>query len=695
MTAEDYIRKLSPEEKAVLLQSAPAWATWPIHRLLLPEMRFAAGDWGLAHDPAGGKPRPATCFPATVANSFDPELAEEMGRAVAAEAAAEGIHALMMSVVEAHTEVPCLYGKLAAGYIRGIQENGVVACPRILPREIPVAGERALREQTLVAGEIAVKEGSPRAVMVENKRSGGDHVGDQPRILQEILRKEWGFSGFVASGYAGNDPVSAIDAGVALRMPAPGLDNARYVAEAIRGGKLSPKCVDDRLGELLPVILNAVEAVSAAPKSVDGDAYHALAKKCAVESMVLLENDGVLPLKSGQKVLIIDDTSGMPRYQPGYGVPVCPTRVDSLPEALKHGDVSVECVHGWEREAEKPDRTLNRQAAEAAKTADVVLLCLDAMGATGLPANQVSLLRAVCKASDHVVLVLSGEAAALPRNPAQAVIFTGFAGQAVGVALAELLLGQENSSGRLAQPWPEEAYPVGYGRSYTNFVYSDLTADSRQVRFTLTNSGSMDGAEVAQVYICPKLSKLAQPRREMKAFRRVFLKAGESQSVTIPLDEQAFRYFHWESGTWEVETGHYAIEVGASETDVRLSSTIRLIGTDAPLPTTPEEPVAPAVSEAVTADSPLRLLIQGKHPLLGRLAAGFAKRAAVADPEGLPIGAVPQLTGGRFGRDMTEDLLFWANGHALRGGCRLLRDWFRTRKAESDFRKILDYGPEE
>lgn len=775
MTVEAYIQKLSLEEKAVLLQGATAWTTWNIPRLLLPSIRLADGPHGLRiqagkADHLGlNASRPATCFPtaATMANSWDPELGQELGRALGAEAAANDVHVVLGPGLnikrnplcgrnfEYFSEDPYLSGKMAAAYIRGIQEKGVAACPKHFAANSQelrrmsvdsVVDQRTLREIYLTGFEIAVKEGAPKSIMASYNLINGTYAFENPLLLKDILRGEWGFDGFVVSDWgACSDPAASIAAGGALNMPSPGLDNAREVVKAVREGRLALAEVDQRLRELLTVALDAVKAVAAAPKEFDKDAHHALARKCAAQSIVLLENDGLLPLKAGTKVAIIGDFARTPRYQGAGSSKVNPTRLEDLRTALKDRGLDCTYAQGFRRGTDAPDRGLIRQAVEAAKQADVVLLCvgLDEMAecegrdriSLELPRSQLALIQAVTKANENAALVLSGGAPFLMPGCARRAVIHGYlGGQAGGSAMADALLGMVNPSGKLAETWPAEAiamdfpaegpaaiyreglnvgyrgsiparYPFGYGLSYTRFDYADLEADSRQVRFTLTNSGAVDGAEVVQVYISCKVGKMPRPRRELKAFRKVFLKAGESRTVTLDLDDKAFRYFNIDTGTWEVETGHYAIEVAAGAEDVRLSATIRLIGTDTPLPAEPVRlPDEGKWSSEIQWNDPISRFAQAKNPVARWIFRLLEKRIAKKTDEpaatelfvlNLPIRAMAQMTGGAISREMTRDIVFWANGHFWRGTGRLIAGWFRARKADRDFRKILDYGPEE
>lgn len=798
MTVDEYLSRLTLEEKATVLQGSTAWTTSPVPRLLLNSIFLSDGPHGLrkqAGDPDHlglNESLPATCFPtaATMANSWDPALGEQIGRALGQEAAANGVHVVLGPGLnikrsplcgrnfEYFSEDPYLSGKLAAAYIRGIQENGTVACPKhfavnsqeSLRMSIDsVVDERTLREIYLTGFEIAVKEGRPKAIMASYNRINGTYAFENSHLLQDILRQEWGFDGFVVSDWgACNDPAAAIAAGGNLNMPNPGYDCASYVCDAVRSGRLSEKDIDDRLRELLNVLLPALERPAG---SFDEAAHHALARKCAAQSIVLLENDGILPLSSGTKVALIGDFAQTPRYQGAGSSQVNPTKLDSLAEALTRSEVSVTFARGYARGAQ-PDRDLTKAAIAAARSAEVAVLCIgldeqsesEGMDRTHLelPANQLALVRAVTKANPNTVLVLSGGAPfLLPDTPRRAVIHGYLGGQAGAGAMADALTGKVNPSGHLAESWPlaledvpchryfpgSEAtaqyreglfvgyryyrkvgkplrYPFGHGLSYTKFAYSDLTATSRAVSFTLQNTGSCDGAEVVQVYISSRTGNVLRTGGELKGFAKVFLKAGESRRVTIELDDKAFRFFNIATGRFQVETAHYTVDIGSSADDIRLSTTLRILGDSIPNPY-PPLPAYESGNITDVSDEEFAALLGRELPQshwsgdigindpivrfssAGNGAARFLCRTLQKRLEkksgdsltelfilNMPPRALAQMSGGILTRAMAEDVVYWANGHFFTGLGRLIRGYFRGRKEAKRFQQILDYGPE-
>ena len=800
MTVQEIISRLTLEEKAALLQGKTVWTTRDIPRLGLPSMFMADGPHGLRKAKSEKQLTirtsiPATCFPtaAAMANSWDPELGERMGQALGDEAAANRVHVLLGPGLnikrsplcgrnfEYFSEDPYLAGKMAAGYIRGIQSRGVAACAKhfaVNSQELKrmsvdsVVDERTLREIYLTGFEIAVKEGKPKAIMSSYNPVNGVYANENPKLLQKILRQEWGFDGYVVSDWgACNDPVAAIENGSDLNMPAPGLGNAAYVVRAVREGWLREAALDRRLAELLPVILETTEAHKQ-PPTYDPEAHHALAQACAEASIVLLENDGLLPLTAGTDVAVIGEFAQKPRYQGAGSSQVVPTRVDTLLDKLE-GRLKVTYAPGYRRGQEREDPKLISQAVEAARAASAVLLCVGLeeisecesleRSSMDLPLSQLALIDAVCKASDNVVLVLSGGSPfRLPSFQYRAVIHGYLGGQAGAGAMANALLGEYNPGGALAETWPYELkdtpcdgnypsegpaalyreglyvgyryysgaklpvrYPFGHGLSYTTFAYSDLEVTNRQVSFTVTNTGSRDGSKVCQIYISGRLCKVFRPEKELKAFRRVYLKAGESKRVTLELDDKAFRYFNVKTDRWEIETGHYQVALCENAQQELLKTTVRILGTDAPLPygSLPayESGQVKAVTDAeftallgrplpekrwapeLEANDPLSRLCEAKTGA-ARLVGAFLRHKVRSSKKAdmtwhaaynLPVRGLPQYTDNRFTRDMTEDFLYWANGHPFKGFGRLVKGYFRGRKEAKAYRQLLEYGPTE
>ena len=655
------LKKLTLEEKCALLSGAETFKTRGMPEHGIPQIWLSDGPHGLRKqagesDHLGLNPSvPATCFPtaSAVANSWDAALGEEIGAALGEEAAAQEVSVVLGPGLnmkrnplcgrsfEYFSEDPYLAGKLAAGYIRGIQSKGVAACPKhfaVNSQETrrmasdSIVDERTLREIYLTGFEIAVKEGHPRSIMSSYNLVNGTYANENKHLLMEILRGEWGFDGAVITDWGGsNDHALGVKNGSTLEMPAPGGDSVRELLAAVESGKISESDIDARLSELLPLVFDTKAALDAAPREFDAAAHHALARRAAEESLVLLKNEGsLLPLAAGAKVAVIGDFAKNPRYQGAGSSMVNSTQVDVLLDKLINSELNViGYQQGFDRHG-KPDAALQKSACELATQADTVILCmgLDEIAESEgldrsnlrLAQNQVDLLQAVAAVNPKIVVVLySGSVVETPwLDNCQALLYAALGGQAGAGAVADALTGKVNPCGKLAETWPlayadvpsaadfatrrktveyreglyigyryfttaEKAvrFPFGYGMSYTTFAYSDMAADEQGVSLTVTNTGSVAGTEIVQLYIAKKNSELFRPVKELKGFARVTLAPGEKQRITIMLDDKAFRFWNVKANRWEIEGGEYELLVGASVEDIRLCEKISVHGTAA------------------------------------------------------------------------------------------------------------------
>ena len=653
------LKELTLEEKCALLSGAETFKTRGMPEHGIPQIWLSDGPHGLRKqagesDHLGLNPSvPATCFPtaSAVANSWDAALGEEIGAALGEEAAAQEVSVVLGPGLnmkrnplcgrsfEYFSEDPYLAGKLAAGYIRGIQSKGVAACPKhfaVNSQETrrmasdSIVDERTLREIYLTGFEIAVKEGHPRSIMSSYNLVNGTYANENKHLLMEILRGEWGFDGAVITDWGGsNDHALGVKNGSTLEMPAPGGDSVRELLAAVESGKISESDIDARLSELLPLVFDTKAALDAAPREFDAAAHHALARRAAEESLVLLKNEGsLLPLAAGSKVAVIGDFAKNPRYQGAGSSMVNSTQVDVLLDKLIDSELNViGYQQGFDRHG-KPDAALQKSACELATQADTVILCmgLDEIAESEgldrsnlrLAQNQVDLLQAVAAVNPKIVVVLySGSVVETPwLDNCQALLYAALGGQAGAGAVADALTGKVNPCGKLAETWPltyadvpsaadfatrrktveyreglyigyryfttaEKAvrFPFGYGMSYTTFAYSDMAADAQGVSLTVTNTGSVAGTEIVQLYVAKKNSALFRPARELKGFARVTLAPGEKQRITIMLDDKAFRFWNVKANRWEIEGGEYELLVGASVEDIRLCEKISVHGT--------------------------------------------------------------------------------------------------------------------
>ena len=665
MKHADIIKQMTLEEKCYLFSGKDFWQTRSVERLGVPNMTLSDGPHGIrkqagAGDQLGLNPSlPATCFPtaATVANSWDPALGEEIGRHLGSEAASQGVGVVLGPGLnikrspfcgrnfEYFSEDPFLAGKMAASYIRGIQANGVSACPKHFAANSQelrrmasdsVMDERTLREIYLTGFEIAVKEGHSKSIMSSYNRINGAYANENQHLLQEILRDEWGFDGFVVSDWGGsNDHVEGVKAGSHLEMPTTGGDSDLELIDAVKSGRVSQELLDKRVDELLDVILSVTKAVQPLEgKPFDIDKHHAMAAKASEQSTVLLKNEGgILPLKKGTKVAVIGEFAQKARYQGAGSSVVNPTKLDNAMDVIKNFDLDVAGFEAGYPRSGKGNPEMQAKAVELAKKADVVLLYIgldEISEAEGLDRShmrlaqsQVDLLEAVSAVNPNVVAVMSaGSAVEMPwLDKVKALVHGYLCGQAGASSVLKVIMGEVNPSGKLAESYPVKyedvssapyfpakernaeyreglyvgyryystanipvLFPFGFGLSYTTFEYSDLKVSDKEASFTLKNTGKADGAEVAQLYVSKTDGDVFRPAKELKGFAKVFLKAGESKTVTIPLDDKAFRYFNVNTNKFEVEDGAYTVMIGASSADIKLSGTAEVRGTGAVSP---------------------------------------------------------------------------------------------------------------
>lgn len=665
MKHADIIKQMTLEEKCYLFSGKDFWQTRSVERLGVPNMTLSDGPHGIRKQEGAGDQLglngslPATCYPtaATIANSWDTALGEEIGEHLGTEAASQGVGTLLGPGLnikrspfcgrnfEYFSEDPYLAGKMAASYIRGIQKNGVAACPKHFAANSQelrrmasdsVMDERTLREIYLTGFEIAVKEGRARSIMSAYNRINGVYANENEHLLQEILRDEWGFDGFVVSDWgASNDHTEGVRAGSHLEMPTTGGDSDLELIEAVKSGRFSQELLDQRVDELLDVILSVTKSIKPLEgKPFDVEKHHAMAAKASEQSIVLLKNENnILPLKKGAKVAVIGEFAQKARYQGAGSSVVNPTRLDNAMDVVKNFDLDVAGFEAGYPRSGRGDPAMQARAVELAKKADIVLLYigLDEISESEgldrshmrLPQSQIDLIEAVAAVNPSVVAVMSaGSAVEMPWLPKCKALVHGYlCGQAGASSVLKVITGQVNPSGKLAESYPVKyedvssapyfpakertaeyreglyvgyryfetanvpvLFPFGFGLSYTTFEYSDLTVTGKEATFTLKNTGKMDGAEVAQLYVSKPDGDVFRPAKELKGFTKVFLKAGESRQVTIPLDDKAFRYFNVKTNRFETEGGAWTVMIGASCADIRLSGTVSVKGTQAASP---------------------------------------------------------------------------------------------------------------
>lgn len=667
---QSIIDRMSLHDKAAMMSGKDTWSTVPFEAIGVPSMYLSDGPHGLrkqagASDHLGlNASLPSTCYPtaATVANSWDEKLGEELGEHLGIEAVSLGVNVVLGPGLnikrsplcgrnfEYFSEDPYLSGKMAAAYIRGIQSKGVAACPKHFAannQELrrmasdSVVDERTFREIYTTGFEIAIKEGKAKTIMSSYNMINGTYANESAHLLEKILVDEWGFDGIVVSDWGGsNDHVLGVEHGSHLEMPSTGKMGTKEIIQAIESGRLKEELLDQRVDELLSVILETHNAINKDKgKTFDVDSHHNFAKRVARESIVLLKNEGnILPLAKGSKVAVIGDFVEKPRYQGAGSSLVNPFKVDTTLDVFsKSGLIMIRYEQGYERN-KKTNHKLIEKAKDAANKSEYVLIYagLDEISESEgvdrthmrMPQNQIDLIEAVSKVNEKVIVILSaGSAIEMPWiHQVKAVLHGYLSGQAGASAMLDVITGRYCPSGKLNETYPlkyedtptynyfpgkertseyreslyvgyryyetmglKVLFPFGYGLSYTSFSYSDLKVNKEGVTFKLKNTGDYDGAEIAQLYIGKESNQIFRPIRELKGFKKVFLKAGEEKEVSIVFDDKGFRYYNIYSNRWEIEGGTYRVSVGVNADEMVLQSEFDVEGTDTVSPYRKEE----------------------------------------------------------------------------------------------------------
>jgi beta-glucosidase len=656
MTAQEIVSKLTLEEKASLCSGKDHWHLKSVERLGLSSVMVADGPHGLRKE-EGGKTAAATCFPAAATSvcSFDRDLLFQMGQALAEECLQEKVSVILGPGVnikrsplcgrnfEYFSEDPFVSGEMAAALIKGVQSKGVGTSLKHFAANNQETGrftcdsvidERAFREIYLPAFETAVKQSQPWTVMDSYNLLNGVYASENPKLLTSILRDEWGFKGIVVTDWgAVNDRVAGLKAGQDLEMP--GLDdfNDAKIVAAVKSGALDEGVLDKAALRLVELILKAQEN-RRENYQYDKEAHHALAKKIAIESAVLLKNDDcLLPLHKGQSLAVIGGFAKTPRYQGAGSSKINPIKLDNAYDALKACSVLFDYAQGYS--GTEPDAALIEEAVRVAKGKDKVIIFAglpDEYESEGfdrasleMPPSHNKLIEAVSEVNPNIAVVLQlGAPAALPwAGKVKAILASYLAGQAGSGAIADLLLGKNSPSGKLAETWPLSiedtpcyhyypgsirsaeyresifvgyryydhgekpvAFPFGHGLSYSKFEYGGLKlsgssfkhGDKLEVSFNIQNTGNAPGAEIAQVYVAPKNTAIFRAKKELKGFEKIFLHKRECRAVTISLDSRSFSYYNTPKGTWSIEGGVYEILIGSSSRDISLRGEVQVEG---------------------------------------------------------------------------------------------------------------------
>jgi beta-glucosidase len=658
---QSLISQMTLEEKAALCTGASPWTTTPVEHLGIPDLIMSDGPHGVRRVPDVNamviESLPATCFPTAscLASTWDVELIHKMGEALAEECIALNVDVLLGPGAnmkrsplggrnfEYFSEDPYLAGEMAASIINGIQSKGVgtslkhYAANNQEFQRFSISAdvdERTLREIYLPAFEKAVKNAKPWTVMCSYNKVNGTFASEHHHLLTDILKNEWGFEGLVVSDWgAVRDRVAALQGGLDLEMPGPYDRHVNAVVDAVRSGELDEAVLDESVRRILNIVFKASET----PKNgtFNEDAHHELAHKIATEGMVLLKNNGLLPLKGQQHIAVIGLAAENAHFQGGGSSHINPTKVAVPFKELQSQARDAELTYAEGYPTDNSFRQdLIDQAVGLAQPADVAVLYIalptfkESEGYDrsdlDLTDQQVALIKAVSKVQPNTVVVLNnGAPVAMSEwiDGVAAVLEGWMMGQAGGVAIADVLFGRVNPCGKLAETfplklsdtpahlnWPGEAgavrygeglfigyryydakempvlFPFGYGLSYTQFAYSNAkasaetfrAADGLTVTVDVTNTGDLAGKEIVQVYVHDHMSGLVRPEKELKGFAKVELQAGETKTVSIQLDFRAFAYYHPEHKQWITEDGDFDILIAASAADIRQTLRVTL-----------------------------------------------------------------------------------------------------------------------
>lgn len=661
---KELVSLMTLEEKASLCSGKDFWTTKPVSRLGVGSFVMSDGPHGLRKenendDNVGMKSSfPATAFPPAVslAATWNTELAKEVGDALGKQCLDQKVDILLGPGVnikrsplcgrnfEYFSEDPYLSGQMGSAYIEGVQQNGIGTSLKhfcannnehLRMTISSIVDERALREIYLPAFETCVKK-QPYTVMASYNKINGVYATDNVRLLDGVLRKEWGFEGLVVSDWnATNDRVEGIRAGMDLEMPASGGKNDSLIVEAVKKGTLDEAALDKVVTRILKLLYKC-ESARKEDYKADYDAAHELARRVAEESIILLKNDeNLLPAKEDDDLLVIGALAKHSRYQGSGSSRINPYKLVSFTDCLDSLGKKYEYAEGYTLKGNGHDERLYVEALNKAKNFDGTIVCF--IGLTdnyesegydrthmSLPAAHDKLVSALKGLGKNVVFVLSGGSPVLMPwlKNTSTLINAYLPGEAGGEAIYNVIFGKVNPSGKLAETYPlaendsiaskyfpmgpinveyresiyvgyryydaakkEVTFPFGYGLSYTTFEYSDLRCSQQEVSFTVTNTGKVDGAETAQLYVSDTNPVVFKAPKELKGFKKVFLKAGESARITLPLDMRSFAFFNTATDKWYAPKGEYRILIGSSSRDIRLEGVVKAdFGDSQPIP---------------------------------------------------------------------------------------------------------------
>ena len=655
---QTFVDQLTLPEKAALVSGKDAWYTAALERVGLKRLMMTDGPSGLRKQNTNAAVTgindsvTAVSFPssALTASSFNRDALNQLGHHLGKAAQAEKVGVLLGPGInlkrsplagrnfEYFSEDPYLAGEMASAYVDGVQAEGVgvsvkhFAANNRENQRFTMSSdmdERTLRELYLTAFEKVVKHSHPATLMCSYNAINGTLNSQNKRLLTDILRDEWGFKGLVMSDWgAVADHIAAIQAGLDLEMPGKGPASTQEIVDAVNAGELSEHDLNRSVLRVLKLVAD-YRPESETVEKYDLDEQHQFARKLAGESMVLLKNEHVLPLKQGSSLAVIGELAEHPRYQGGGSSHVNAYQVVTPLEAIHQADANAVYEAGYQLDSEAADEKRLNAAVSAAKQADQVLIFAgypasrESEGfdktSLALPDNQNKLISAVTAVNDHVTVVLqNGSVVLMPwADKVQGILETYLAGEAVGEATWDVLSGAVNPAGRLAETFPTRladtpsylifnadpnhenyreglfmgyryydkkqvpvAFPFGFGLSYTTFKYTNLQlnieSDSVTAQLSVTNTGNVAGTETVQAYVANKTSQIEKPVKALANFAKVTLQPGETKTVSLTLNQRAFSWYNPDISDWQVDNGEYDILIGASSQDSRLETTATL-----------------------------------------------------------------------------------------------------------------------
>jgi beta-glucosidase len=743
------ISQMTLEEKASLCSGLDFWRLKGIERLGIPSIMVTDGPHGLRKQQSADHlgiydSVPATCFPSAVglASSWNRELVEKVGIALGEECQAEGVAILLGPGAnikrsplcgrnfEYFSEDPYLSSEMAASHIKGVQSQGVgtslkhFAVNNQEHRRMSVdaiVDERTLREIYLASFEGAVKQAQPWTVMCSYNKVNGEYASENKYLLTDILKDEWGFEGFVVSDWgAVNERVKGLAAGLDLEMPSSNGIGDQKIVEAVKNGTLPEEVLDKAVERILRVIFKAVDRKKE-NASYDKEAHHQLAREVARECMVLLKNEErILPLKKEGTIAVIGEFAKNPRYQGGGSSHVNPTKLDNIYEEIKKtagNNANILYAQGYNLEKDEIDEQLIQEAKKVAIQSDVAILFVglpERYESEGydrqhlrIPDNHQKLIEAVTEVQPNVVVVLSnGSPIEMPwLDKVKGVLEAYLGGQALGGAIADLLFGDANPSGKLAETFPRELshnpsylnfpgegdkveykegifvgyryydkknieplFPFGYGLSYTTFEYSNLSISKKEMLDTETvtvtvnvkNTGEMAGKEIVQLYVKDVESSVIRPEKELKGFEKIELQPGEEKTVTFTLDKRAFAYYNVDLKDWHVESGEFEILIGKSSRDIVLKDSIYVKSTvklkrafhrNTTIGDLLDDPTVASIAKELLAK------ISETNPLMNVSEDDEAYEMMTAMMRYMPLRALVNFSQGNFTEEMLADMI--------------------------------------